>query len=167
MLNVILGILPALGSLVSGGKADAVISAGTKIAKEIFGTTDETAIAKAIETNPALADQFKAKLEAETANLAAQLADVQDARDTTVRLAEAGSVISWGAPAVSVIVVGGFVGLSYLAMNPSPTVRHEVVLYLLGAWQTLAGSVVGYWVGSSAGSANKDVALKQIAAGKR
>jgi hypothetical protein len=167
MLNIILAALPALGSLVSGGKADAVISAGTKIAKEVFGTTDETAIAKQIETNPALADQFKAKLEAETANLAAQLADVQDARDTTVRLAEAGSAISWGAPAVSVIVVGGFVGLSYLAMNPAPSVRHEVVLYLLGAWQTLAGSVVGYWVGSSAGSANKDVALKQIAAGKR
>lgn len=167
MLNIILAALPALGSLVSGGKADAVITAGTKIARDVFGTTDETAIAKQIETNPALAEQFKTKLEAETANLAAQFADVQDARDTTVRLAEAGSAISWGAPAVSVIVVGGFVGLSYLAMNPSPTVRHEVVLYLLGAWQTLAGSVVGYWVGSSAGSANKDVALKQIAAGKR
>ena len=167
MLNLILAAVPTLGSLISAGKGGDLLAAGEKVAKQIFGTTDEMAIAKAIETNPALADQFKAKLEAETANLAAQLADVQDARDTTVRLAEAGSAISWGAPAVSVIVVGGFVGLSYLAMNPSPNVRHEVVLYLLGAWQTLAGSVVGYWVGSSAGSANKDVALKQIAAGKR
>lgn len=163
MLNIILAALPALGSLVSGGKADAVISAGTKIAKEVFGTADEAEVAKQIAANPALADQFKSRLEAETANLAAQLADVQDARNTTVRLAETGSAISWGAPVVSFIVIGGFVGLSYLAMNPSPGVRADVVLYLLGAWQTLAGSVVGYWVGSSAGSATKDIALKQIA----
>jgi hypothetical protein len=31
---------------------------------------------------------------------------------------------------------------------------------------TLAGGVVGYWVGSSAGSASKDVALKQMAVGR-
>ncbi len=167
MLNIILAALPALGSLVSGGKADAVISAGTKIAKEVFGTTDETAIAKAIETNPALADQFKAKLEAETANLAAQLADVQDARATTVKLAETGSAMQYGSAIVSVIVVIGFCGLSWLAMNPPDGVRENVVLYLLGAWQSLATAVVGYWIGSSAGSASKDIALKQIAAGKR
>lgn len=164
MLNVILGILPALGSLVSGGKADAVITAGTKIAKEVFGTTDEAAIAKQIETNPALAEQFRAKLEAETANLAAQLADVQDARATTVALASQGSPIQWGAPAVSVIVLIGFVALSWLAMNPTQGVRADVVLYLLGAWQSLATGVISYWVGSSAGSASKDVALKQMAA---
>lgn len=38
--------------------------------------------------------------------------------------------------------------------------------YLLGAWQSLATAVVGYWIGSSAGSATKDAALKQIAAAK-
>ncbi len=163
MLNLILAALPALGSLIGSNKAGEVIAAGAKVAQEVFGTTDERDIAKQISTNPALADQFKAKLEAETAKLTAQLADVQDARATTVALAAQGSVISWGAPVVSVVVVLGFVVLSYMAMNPTPAVRADVVLYLLGAWQSLATAVVGYWIGSSAGSASKDVALKQMA----
>lgn len=166
MLNIILAALPALGSLLGAGKAADVIAAGSKVANEVFGTTDERAIAKAIETNPALADQFKAKLEAETRTLQAALADVQDARATTVALASTGSVISWGAPVVSVVVVVGFVVLSYMAMNPTPAVRADVVLYLLGAWQSLATAVVGYWIGSSAGSASKDAALKQMAASR-
>lgn len=166
MLNIILAALPALGSLVSGGKADAVISAGTKIAKEVFGTTDEVSIAKAIETNPALAEQFKARLEAETANLAAQLADVQDARATTIRLAESGSAISWGAPVVSVIVVVGYLGLVFaLLFKTIPD--NQVTLVLFGGLSAAFAQVINYWLGSSAGSANKDVALKQIAAGKR
>jgi hypothetical protein len=166
MLNIILAALPALGSLVSGGKADAVISAGTKIAREVFGTTDEVSIAKQIETNPALAEQFKARLEAETANLAAQLADVQDARATTVRLAESGSAISWGAPVVSVIVVVGYLGLVFaLLFKTIPD--NQVTLVLFGGLSAAFAQVINYWLGSSAGSANKDVALKQIAAGKR
>lgn len=167
MLNLILAALPALGGLISGGKGDAVIAAGTKIALEIFGTTDERAIAQKIETNPALAEQFKAKLEAETSALRAALADVQDARATTVALASQGSTIAWGAPVVSVVVLTGFVGLSFLAMKPeSAGIRADVALYLLGAWQSLATAVVGYWIGSSAGSAAKDSAIKQIAASK-
>lgn len=163
MLNIILAALPALGSLVSGGKADAVISAGTKIAREVFGTTDEVSIAKQIETNPALAEQFKAKLEAETANLAAQLADVQDARATTVRLAESGSAISWGAPVISVIVVIGYLGLVFaLLFKTIPD--NQVTLVLFGGLSAAFAQVINYWLGSSAGSATKDIALKQIAA---
>ena len=163
MLNIILAALPALGSLVSGGKADAVITAGTKIAREVFGTTDETAIAKAIETNPALADQFKAKLEAETANLAAQLADVQDARATTVRLAETGSPIAWGAPAISLLVVIGYIGLVFALLFKSIP-DNQVTLVLFGGLSAAFGQVINYYLGSSAGSASKDVALKQLAA---
>lgn len=162
MLNVILGILPALGSLVSGGKADAVITAGTKIAKEVFGTTDETAIAKQIETNPALAEQFKAKLEAETSALQAHLADVQDARATTVKLAESGSPISWGAPVVSVIVVIGYLGLVFALLYKSIP-DNQVTLVLFGGLSAAFAQVINYWLGSSAGSATKDIALKQIA----
>lgn len=164
MLNIILAALPALGGLISGGKGDAVIAAGAKIAQEVFGTTDERSIAQKIANDPALAEQFKAKLEAETSALQATMEDVQDARATTVSLAAQGSVIAWGAPVVSVVVICGFVGLSFLAMKPeSAGIRSDVALYLLGAWQSLATAVVGYWIGSSAGSASKDTALKQIA----
>jgi hypothetical protein len=82
-------------------------------------------------------------------------------------LVEKGSPMAWGAAVVSLIVVCGFVVLSLLAMKPEAAgVRSDVVLYLLGAWQSLATSVIAYWVGSSAGSATKDAALKQIASSK-
>lgn len=162
-LNVILGVLPALGSLIAGGKGDAVIAAGTKIARELFGTTDEAVIAKQIETNPALAEQFKARMEAETSVLQAQLADVQDARATTVALASQGSPIAWGAPAVSILVVVGFlsivIGLMFKQVPDS-----QATFMLFGSLSTAFGSVISYWLGSSAGSAAKDTTLKQIAA---
>lgn len=58
---------------------------------------------------------------------------------------------------ISVIVLMGFSGFSFLAMKPELTnVKESVVLFLLGAWSTMAAGVVNYWVGSSAGSAKKD-----------
>lgn len=158
---------PILGTII-GGPVGTLAGAAIGALAEALGTpATPEAVKQAIETKPeaaAIARQVEAeKAPAMNADLEAILRDRQGARDQTMALLDKGSVISWGAPVVSVVVVGGFVGLSYLAMNPSQGVRADVVLYLLGAWQTLAGSVVGYWVGSSAGSASKDVALKQIA----
>jgi hypothetical protein len=93
----------------------------------------------------------------------AYIRDVQDARATTVKLVEQGSSIAWGAPVVSVIVLIGFSVISYLAIYAPPQQR-EVLLFLLGAWSSLATGVVGYWVGSSAGSKSKDDALIRIMA---
>ena len=67
---------------------------------------------------------------------------------------------------ISSIVLGGFVLFSFLAMKPEYSgVKQEVVLFLLGAWSTMAAGVVNYWVGSSAGSKNKDdiIATQQAA----
>ncbi len=63
---------------------------------------------------------------------------------------------------VSVIVLIGFSAFSFLAMKPETAgVKDSVVLFLLGAWSTLAAGVVAYWVGSSAGSARKDETLEK------
>jgi len=52
---------------------------------------------------------------------------------------------------------------SFLAMKPDlVNVKENVVLYLLGAWSTLAAAVVNYWVGSSAGSAKKDETIQSM-----
>ena len=164
MLNLILAALPALGSLIGGGKAGEVIAAGTKVAQEVFGTTDERDIAKQIQTNPALAEQFKAKLEAETSALQAQLADVQDARATMVTLSSQGG---WNANATAVLTAINYIGffgvLILLIWKGLPDNARELVAGMIGA---IVGAYVGsnnFWFGSSAGSANKDVALKQIA----
>lgn len=64
---------------------------------------------------------------------------------------------------VSVIVLVGFAGFSFLAMKPELAgVKESVVLFLLGAWSTLSAGVVSYWVGSSAGSAKKDETIQTM-----
>jgi hypothetical protein len=64
---------------------------------------------------------------------------------------------------ISVIVLFGFAGFSFLAMKPDLAgVKESVVLFLLGAWSTMAAGVVNYWVGSSAGSAKKDDVIQTM-----
>lgn len=67
---------------------------------------------------------------------------------------------------ISVIVLVGFSSFSFLAMKPEMAgVKESVVLFLLGAWSTMAAGVVTYWVGSSAGSAKKDETISNITTG--
>jgi hypothetical protein len=64
---------------------------------------------------------------------------------------------------VSTIVLLGFMMFSFLAMKPELAgVKDSVVLFLLGAWSTLAAAVTSYWVGSSAGSAKKDDVIQTM-----
>lgn len=156
ILGGILGAGPgaAVGGAVGGALATALGCDPTPeaVTAAIQGRTDAPAIVQAVDRaqGPSLA-----------------VLDTQDrasARQQTLSLVQSKSNLAWGAPIVSVMVMVGFVGLSFLAMKPeSAGVRSDVVLYLLGAWQGLATGVVAYWVGSSAGSANKD----QIIASKK
>lgn len=64
---------------------------------------------------------------------------------------------------ISVLVLGGFALFSFLAMKPELSgVKESVVLFLLGAWSTLAAGVVTYWVGSSASSKQKDDTIQSM-----
>lgn len=158
---------PALGGAL-GGPAGAAI-AGSVL--DLLGRAFETdptpeAIGKALERQEA--PIVVKRVEAQSAGgimteLNAILADRQDARATTVKLVERGSSIAWGAPVVSVIVLIGFAILSYLALYPPKDAQRDVVLFLLGGWSSLATAVVGYWVGSSAGSKDKDSMLAALA----
>ena len=68
------------------------------------------------------------------------------------------------APAIiTIIVLGGFAVVSFFAMKPEVAgVKESVVLYLLGAWQSMAAAAVAYWIGSSAGSKDKDDTIKTM-----
>lgn len=162
---------PILGTVI-GGPVGTLAGAAIGALAEALGTpATPEAVKQAIETKPGAVEIVK-QVEAEkapslNADLEAIIRDRQAARNQTMALVEKGSPMAWGAAVVSLIVVCGFVVLSLLAMKPEAAgVRSDVVLYLLGAWQSLATSVIAYWVGSSAGSATKDAALKQIASSK-
>lgn len=166
MLNIILSALPVLGSLIPKGKTADIVAAGTKVAQEVFGTTDEKEIVSQLESNPALAEQFKAKLAAETAALQATLADTQDARATQVALAQIGHASAWGSPVMAMTVTVGFLAiLSIFVLRPLQldTIQITVVNVLIGYLGAGFQQAVNYYLGSSAGSAAKDAAIKQIA----
>ncbi len=65
---------------------------------------------------------------------------------------------------VTVIVLAGFAVISFLAMKPELAgVKESVVLYLLGAWQSMAAAAGAYWLGSSNSSSKKDETIQNMA----
>jgi hypothetical protein len=70
------------------------------------------------------------------------------------------SVSGWGAPAVSIFALAIFAGSIALAV----VVKSPSLDILLGAAAANATTVIGFWVGSSAGSQKKDAAAQALAA---
>ena len=163
---------PTIGGLLGGlipfpGGAILGQVAGKMVAEALGVPPTPEAVHTAITTgdpatvNAALASA-DTKMQAEVEKFKASLEDVQDARAITVKYVQAGSSLQLGPVIVSIIVMLGFVGISFLAMKPELAgVDKSVTLYLLGAWQGLAAAAVAYWIGSSAGSQDKS---NQIAA---
>lgn len=156
---------PILGTVIGGPVGTLAGAAITALADALGTKPTPEAVAEAAEKNPAIVQRVEVEqAPSMVAELQARLADVQDARAQTLQLAGQNSLISWGAPTVSVIVLVGFVVLSLLAMKPSLAGTNEnVTLYLLGAWQSLVVGVVNYWVGSSAGSKQSGDAVRALA----
>lgn len=148
------------------GAADATqdtISAVARAAKEVLGTDDPEAARDAMALNPEAATAFKIRMaeiaaERDAAERNAMLeemrlhmADTANAREQTKALAATGSWLAYGALIVSVVVLSLFgfalVGTAYGLLINEGMVR-------LLEYSMIA--VLGYWVGSSAGSAAKD-----------
>lgn len=185
ILPLLLGIAPTVASWIMGDKTGAAVSKVAGIAQEILGTSDAGGIERAIAADPNLALQFKmALIQAETdaRNAAiqaerdarqveldtfrAQLADMQSARNQTVELVKAGSVMAWGAPVVSVIIAVGFFVMLYLIIRREiPEGSRDLANIMLGSLGSSFTGVVAYWVGSSAGSAQKTAALAAVGRG--
>jgi hypothetical protein len=162
MLNIILAALPILGKLIPEGRAGDILAAGSKVAQEVFGTISETEIAAQIAADPPLADQFKAKLEAETAALQASFADIQNARQQTIALAAQGSQIAWAPVLVSLLVVILFGAMGAgLMFRQVPDSQISIVVFT--TLSTGFGMVLQYWLGSSAGSARSGDTIRYIA----
>ncbi|MCK1430912.1 MULTISPECIES: hypothetical protein [unclassified Bradyrhizobium] len=71
----------------------------------------------------------------------------------------------WGRVLVSTIVVFGFIGVTvlYMTRKLDGAAVPEILSILLGALATNFTAVVGYWIGSSSGSAQKDNAIQTLA----
>lgn len=179
LIPLALSLAPEIGRWLFGGKAAATTAAVAKAVQAATGTTDADAAAAVVARDPQAAAQLRLKLaqlaadaaqqerQAELEDMTARLKDTADARAQTVALANAKSVIAFGAPAVSVVVLATFGVVMTLALTRTMPPGSETILnMLLGTLAAMATSVVSYWVGSSAGSARKDERLaKQGSAG--
>ena len=173
--GVALDLAPELGKWLFGPGSSDTVKAVQNAVQSITGATQADAQLSAL-ANPDTAKELRLQLasiaaereataaKAAQEELVAQLADVSNARATTVQLAQSGSYMAWGAPVVSVIVLvtfGAVMGLTLLRTLPENA--EPVLNVLLGTLGAMATSVVTYWVGSSAGSARKDARLAHLA----
>lgn len=172
LIPLLLGLAPTVASWILGDKTGAAVEKVTGIAREVLGTDDPAGIEHAIASDPNIALQFKTALiqaeadarRQEFETFKAQLADVASARAQTVELARSASPISWGAPVVSVLAVAVFAGFVYMLFvaQIADGVR-EALMLMAGSAAAGFGAVLNYWLGSSAGSAQKTGLLDAIA----
>jgi hypothetical protein len=173
--GVALDLAPELSRWLFGPNSDATVAAVQSAVKTVTGTDHPEAQLAAL-ADPSTANDLRLQLagiaakqtaaadQAVQERIAAQLADVANARATAIQFSDSHSAMVWGAPVVSVVVLVTFGAVVSLALVRSIPPGTEPVLNLvLGSLGAMATSVVGYWVGSSAGSARKDVRLASIA----
>lgn len=169
LLPIALQLVPDLLRVFAGDKTGKLAEQAADMVRTATGTTDPSAAQSAIAADPVkltelriqlagiIAQQEAVKEAARLETYKASLADRANARDQTKALAAAGSILAWGAPVVSFIVMVAFGVMCWYVMTRSvPEGSQAIVLSMLEALKTLATAVVFYWVGSSRGSAAKD-----------
>jgi hypothetical protein len=173
--GIVLDLAPEVGRWLFGSDAAPVVSAVQSAVTAVTGTSataaqaialadPDKAAALRLELARIVAGQEAAGAAAAQAAFASQLSDVANARATTIQLAQSGSRIAWGAPVVSVVVLITFGIVMTLALTRTlPGSAEPVLNVLMGTLGAMATSVVGYWVGSSAGSDRKDEHLVNLA----
>lgn len=152
------------GTLIGGallGPAGAKLGplAGTILAEALGVPADPDAINDAIATKPD-AGSIVAKVEAAHGGAfrsveEAYLADVQDARATTVQYVKEDSSLQWAPAVVSTLVVLGFFGALFgIAGGKLP--ESAMASMMVGVLVSEFRSVTAFWLGSSDGSKKKD-----------
>ena len=139
----------------------------TNGAAQVAAAADpEVASALGLQLAQIAADREADHETAQNVALVAVLGDTANARAQTLGLATQGSVLAWGSPVVSVIVLLAFGTLTgIITFHAVPEGSQQIANIMLGSLGTMAANVVGYWVGSSVGSARKtDLLAKSVPA---
>jgi lysozyme family protein/peptidoglycan hydrolase-like protein with peptidoglycan-binding domain len=107
------------------------------------------------------------KREAMLEELRASIEDTKSARSTFSALALANNPMAWGAPIVSAIVTLGFFGILVILLvwphiSGDEQVK-QIINISVGALAAGFATVISFWLGSSQGSRQKDVAIAEQA----
>jgi VIT1/CCC1 family predicted Fe2+/Mn2+ transporter len=168
LIPLAISLAPEIGRWLFGTKGEQTAQAVAQVVQSVTGTSDEAVAQQVVARDPKVAAQLRIELakiaaqaeaaarEADLDTLKAGLADVADARRQTVALAQAKSAVQWAPAIVSFVVLATFGVVMWAALTRQLPAGSETILnMLLGTLAAMATSVVGYWVGSSAGSSRK------------
>ena len=172
LIPLLAPLVPKIAEWIGGDESGDVAAQVTNAVASVAGTLDPTTVA-AVIADPSKAGQIAteiARIGAErerviqeqiTARIVAAMQDTASARSQTVDLAKAGSLISWSAPVVSIMVLVMFSAAFTMVMLLDRSYDERtttIVNTLMGAMTLAFGQVVNYWLGSSRGSAAKEEA---------
>lgn len=182
------GQIPIFGDMIEGAGENIGIGAAKMIADALGVEPTPEAINNAIETQPttqvvqalqtaeseaaakwpALAEMVRAREEGATERFRIGTADNADARALLPKLIETKSPIAWAPIVVTTIVLVGYFTVVYLLFaKPLGKIEDnfkDIMLIMLGGLIQAFGQTIQYWLGSSAGSALKDHAMRDITA---
>lgn len=181
LLPLLLGLAPVVADMFGSGTKD-VVTKVTSVAKDVLGVDHVDQIEAAMAADPQKALEFKQALiaaateekriqmeaeksERETylATLQATLADVQSAR----AMAMSNGPVKYGSITMSVLSLALAAAVAYMLLWPtaeSAKWTETIVTMLAGAAINWVGTVQNFWLGSSQGSHNKDMALAELKA---
>ena len=79
------------------------------------------------------------------------------------RLSTLGLIAIVGAIIVSIVVLGGFVAVSVMLFSRSIAPESkDIAMIMFGGLNSMAAGIVGFWVGSSIGSSQKNTTISQL-----
>lgn len=163
LLALGLTLIPALARHLAGDQAGTVVAHVAEAARAVVGTDDAAEVEAAIAADPAKRGELMVELariaaERDAAEHAARVEELRIAagdRADARQMARSGP-LAWGA---GVFGVAAFLllaaVLAILALVDVPAGNRDVVQLLAGSIAAMAGAVINFWLGSSAGSAGK------------
>lgn len=171
LIPLAITLAPEIGKWLFGSRGEAVAKDVAQVVQTVTGTDKPDEVTALLARDPQAAAQLRLQLaqlaaqneqaqrQADLDDLEARLRDVASARSQTVDLARANSPVAWGAPVVSVVVLLIFGYAFWTAFHTPPGEASPVQIGLTEILKAALISVVGYWVGSSAGSDRKTALL--------
>jgi fumarate reductase subunit D len=177
LLPLLAPLIPRLAEWIGGDDAESVARQVTSVVTQVAGSTDPAVVAAAIadperagtimaEGAKIAAERERVREEAQTARLAAVLADAANARSQTVQLAQAGSRLAWMPAIITCVLLLVFGGvLAFVFLGTIPEANTRLVDQLIGGLYTLVTMAVSYWVGTSRGAVEMRLGLEQAAHG--
>ena len=150
-----ISLAPEIGRWLFGSsQAEKVGEAVSRAVEAVAGTSDPEAARNVLAADPEAVMRLRVELariaaEADRAERQMELEEIKNARGTMLELARRNHPLAYGAAVVTAVVLGLF-GYVIVAGGDVPLALKETL-------KTIATAAVFYWVGSSPGSAAKDV----------